>query len=357
MARQREHNYDVLRALSMLAIIVLHISGVWTSDMMTSVARGETDLWYPQLACVVNSLVRFAVPCFLMLSGAFLLGNPKNADYRSFYRKSLIRIVIPTLLFSVLYIAYQAVLLAWLGIGSPAQILDNALRGAPSYHMWYMYMLIVVYAFVPLMVRFAQSVSNRAFSLAAAVFLVLAMTCRWLSGDPWANWDIGQGVEYSGYLMVGYAIRRNARKDNARAILWLAVGVVLLLGVAWLEYRYQLMTGGARPGIWKNGVVEPFCLPVVLASVVVFTGFAKLDVRRERRAVSALSRLSFPVYLIHAFVLDLIQRFAALAGVPVQGWNWLVWLPVLFVFVTGVSLGLSALYQLWYDRCVARRRA
>ena len=339
----------------MLAIIVLHISGVWTSGMMAGVARGDMALWYPELACVVNSLVRFAVPCFLMLSGAFLLGNPKNADYRSFYRKSLIRIVIPTLLFSVLYLAYQAVLLAWLGIGSPAQILDNALRGAPSYHMWYMYMLIVVYAFVPLMVRFAQSVSNRAFSLAAAVFLVLAMTCRWLSGDPWANWDIGQGVEYSGYLMVGYAIRRNARKDNARAILWLAVGVVLLLGVAWLEYRYQLMTGGARPGIWKNGVVEPFCLPVVLASVVVFAGFAKLDVRRESRAVNVLSRLSFPVYLIHAFVLDLIQRFAMLAGVPVQGWNWLVWLPALFVFVTGVSLGLSALYQLWYDRCVARR--
>ena len=341
----------------MLAIIVLHISGVWTSGMMASVARGDAQLWYPQLACVVNSLVRFAVPCFLMLSGAFLLGNPKNVDYRCFYRKSLVRIVIPTLLFTAFYLAYQAVLLAWLGIGSPAQILDNALRGAPSYHMWYMYMLIVVYAFVPLLARFAQTVSNRAFSCVAAVYLVIAMTCRWMSGDPWANWDIGQGVEYAGYLMAGYAIARNARKDNVRAVLWLLAGVVLLLGIAWLEYRYQLMTGGKRPGIWQNGVVEPFCLPVVLASVVVFTGFAKLDIGKENRFMGLLSRLSFPVYLIHAFVLDLVQRFAMLAGVPVQGWNWLVWLPVLFVFVTGVSLGLSALYQLWYDRCVVRRLA
>ena len=357
MARQREHNYDVLRALSMLAIIVLHISGVWTSDMMTSVARGETDLWYPQLACVVNSLVRFAVPCFLMLSGAFLLGNPKNADYRSFYRKSLFRIVIPTLLFSAFYLVYQAVLLVWLGIGSPAQILDNALRGAPSYHLWYMYMLIVVYAFIPFLARFAQTVSNKTFCRVAAVYLVVAMTCRWMSGDPWANWDIGQGVEYAGYLMTGFAIARNVRKSNARAVLWLLAGLVLLLVTAWLEYRYQVMTGGARPGIWKNGVVEPFCLPVVVASVVVFTGFAKLDIRHGIRAVDVLSRLSFPIYRVHAFVLDLIQRLAVLAGAPVPSWNWLIGLPVLFVVVTAVSLALSWLYQRAYDRCVVRASA
>lgn len=356
-AGTRERNYDLLRVVSMFAIVVLHISGVWVSGMMADVAQGDTALWHPQALCAVNSLVRFAVPCFLMLSGAFLLGNPKNASFPGFYRKSLFRIVIPTLLFTAFYLAWQAVLLVWLGVGSPEQIFWSAVRGAPSYHMWYMYMLIVAYACVPFLVRFAQTVSVRAFACAAFGFLLIAMACRWTSGDPWANWDIGQGVEYAGYFMAGYAIRRSARKGTAGGIALVAAGAVLFLGIARLECAYQVMTGGKGPGIWANGVVEPFCLPVTAASLLVFAGFSKLDVRLcgKRRLLDGMARLSFAVYLVHAFVLDLAQRLMGLAGMPLRQLDWLVWLPALFVVVSVASFGLAALYQHWYDRCIMSR--
>ena len=60
----------------------------------------------PMMQFFFNVISRSAVPCFVMLSGAFILS--KNIDLQIFYRKSFFKLFLPTLIFSVLYVFYDA---------------------------------------------------------------------------------------------------------------------------------------------------------------------------------------------------------------------------------------------------------
>lgn len=97
MSKDRENNYDLLRFISILAVIALHISDQY-SDF------GDT---YKMTLTIWSKIVAFCVPCFVMLSGAFILNNEKNAYYSNFYRKSFSKIGIHVLIFSILYVAYH----------------------------------------------------------------------------------------------------------------------------------------------------------------------------------------------------------------------------------------------------------
>ncbi|MGL6298642.1 MAG: acyltransferase family protein, partial [Methanobacteriaceae archaeon] len=62
--------FDVLRGLAIVAVVILHISE------LALISTNPTNFSFPFLA-TLNASFRFAVPLFLMLSGALLL----NKDY------------------------------------------------------------------------------------------------------------------------------------------------------------------------------------------------------------------------------------------------------------------------------------
>lgn len=72
----RENNYDLLRLLACIGVIFIHASAPF-KDALTS---GEaiyigTSTFDTIVILIYNTLPRYAVPIFFMLSGAFLLSN------------------------------------------------------------------------------------------------------------------------------------------------------------------------------------------------------------------------------------------------------------------------------------------
>lgn len=82
MSNERESNYDLLRILSAFAVVMLLVSVVFLkfNDIK---APSNCSL----SVIVLNTLTRFAVPCFFMTSGAFILADEKNADYKFFIKR------------------------------------------------------------------------------------------------------------------------------------------------------------------------------------------------------------------------------------------------------------------------------
>lgn len=88
---KRKNNSDFLRIVSAIAIIMIHVDASW----MSAAVNVETGGYSLFIICVYNSISRFAVPCFLMLSGAFILDDKRNLNYRYFYSKSFKKIGVP----------------------------------------------------------------------------------------------------------------------------------------------------------------------------------------------------------------------------------------------------------------------
>lgn len=151
----RESNFDLLRIICAFAVVVIHVSAQFIGAMAGNPQYVGMEFHDVFNSTLWNVLSRFAVPCFVMLSGAFILANNKNADFSFFYKKSLRKFFLPLLLFSFLYYLYSNILIVGghfliqkpdvLSLGVFFEPLLNWFKGAPFYHLWYMYMLVGLY--------------------------------------------------------------------------------------------------------------------------------------------------------------------------------------------------------------------
>lgn len=241
-----------------------------------------------------------------MLSGAFLLANPKNQDFKYFYRKSFNYLGVQTIIYTIFYFLFflvcKSLAIAYKG-KAPIEILEpfiDLLRGKPYYHMWYLYMLIGVYIAVPAIIIIKDKLSDAAFSKVAWTFMILA-TISSLTHSALLCYDIGFSFCYIGYLLLGYEIRKRVTtKDNVKAFVYIGASIILCSLVGIVQY-YTLNL--EIPD--QLSVEENFSPLIVLGTICLFTGFAYLKVNIN---LSKLSSLSFVIYLIHAFILYVISQ-------------------------------------------------
>ena len=86
-AKERDYNLDLLRILASFMVIIIHVASYqWYSTKVNSFNWGVYNFY--------DSLVRCAVPIFIMISGVFFLSNKKNTNIKSLYSKNIFKLVI-----------------------------------------------------------------------------------------------------------------------------------------------------------------------------------------------------------------------------------------------------------------------
>lgn len=310
MERKRESNYDLLRIISAVAVIMIHVSASYLGAITSDELFGQYYLEHIYVSCFYNVISRFAVPCFVMLSGAFILADERNAEYSYFYKKEFRNVGILTLIFSGAYFACS-LLLEVPGVVSGGESMSSLLtpiwhlvKGEPFGHMWYLYMLLGLYLLAPAVIRFRRAIEEKTFSRIVWVFLVLA-SVSFVTSTHELNWDIGFQFYYLGYFMAGYEIRKWAleRKNNYKGICLILLGLAVELGVTYLRYRQAL--AGITDEELKYQLVLPLCPLIVIASVLIFAGFSLLNLRRD---FGKMSSHTFLIYLLHAGIWSVLVR-------------------------------------------------
>ena len=108
--KEREIKYDFLRAVAVIAIMMVHA--------IPAVSVNDKQWWF---AAVMQPLLLSFVGIYFMLSGMFLLDSA-TGDIMQFYKKRVKVIVIPFLFFSVLYYLYDVSrsleVLSWWGVSA-----------------------------------------------------------------------------------------------------------------------------------------------------------------------------------------------------------------------------------------------
>lgn len=347
VSQGRAGNYDWLRMISTAAVIMIHVSGTFFPNALKNLTEGSAVIEYPFWVCLYNTISRFSVPCFVMLSGAFILDDEKNANYRRFYTRSFLKLGVPTILFSVLYFLYQLTFCFvgnYVSLRNAVNLVWTSLAGLPMYHMWYMYMLTGVYALAPIVFLFKNSVSENTFYKAAFVFLALASASNWTTGSTLLAWDIGQSFEYLAYFMAGYSIKKlGGQKHNVQAAALIVSGLLVELWIAYLRYP-ETMTGLVVSD-FRHDYVTAMSPYMILASVLIFWGFTKLDVKGPPAWTWSLS---FYIYLIHNGIWDFTQKVLFYwNGMDFfERLNSALWIPLSVAVIFIVSAILSKAY-LW----------
>ncbi|MFC3996426.1 acyltransferase [Nocardiopsis sediminis] len=327
---------DFARVAAMLAVVLVH---VFAPVVTTVHSEFASPAWWT--ANAVDSMLRWCVPVFVMISGALLL-RPRDEGLRRFYTKRFSRIGVPLAVWTALYVAWEI----WRTGISPMEAVSDVLSGAPSLHLYFLFVLAGLYVLTPFLRVLVEHSTTVSLWWFAAVMSAIGMADQAISaldgvGEPNAATRF---LPYIGYYFMGYLLTRTA---PTRRAVWTA-GAVFAASVAATgagAAALALLAGG-----WGGtaAYVYDYLSPTVLAmSAAAFVLLRAAGTRLYGRTgtprwLSVLSSLSFGVFLVHVVVLYTLRD---ITGVPGSAHGMLAMAGLHATAVLTVSLLVTALFQ------------
>lgn len=324
------------RVLAVIAVVILHIA---TSYVTYDFPNQTTTWWLPPylnrenwwLGNVFDSAMRWCVPVFIMLSGMLLL--PKDEPAIVFYRKRMSRILIPLLFWVLVY----SLINYFFSEHSKKQIVSEALNGTVFYHLWYVYMLLGLYAVTPLLRKWVRywSLNHLLIFSLSLIFVTMIISPIILPKIPlFPGYFIIWTIKYIGYYFLGYCfIQPNFLQHIQNSILWVLyfISIVLTAITAYFMAKWF----GPDWGMYPYDFLSP---TVIVMSICVFTLFSKMKKpKRDNTWISVLNAETLGVYLIHPLFLGAFQKYLGFYLIK-SGW---------FIPIVGLTIATLSFAVIW----------
>lgn len=334
MNNRRVLYFDYLRILATFAVVVIHV-------VSTSWDHADTRTLEWNVYNLYDGASRWAVPVFIMISGALFLGRQQSINrlFKAYIRKMCIVFAF----WSTLYALWGYYITCSI---TTAEIFVRELI-VGRYHLWFLPTIIGLYLIVPFLDKIVEDKKNTFYFLILAfLFSFLIPQCIRILGfideelsqafsGLQASANIHFMIGYSGYYVLGYAL--NITKLSEKQI-----KVIYIAGICGLVFTIAATAVASILMHTPITVYGHFTINTLCVAAAVFT-FAKehfndyTSVSREKR-LAYLSKSCFGVYLIHLFVLDILSEFI---GLTTQSFNQFLSVPVISLLVYFISLCLS----------------
>ncbi|MGM9705629.1 MAG: acyltransferase [Prevotella sp.] len=358
---------DVIRLVAMLMVIGVHcIDPFYISPTLGSLPQ------YKHWAAIYGSLLRPSVPLFVMMTGLLLL-PVQGMTMREFYKKRITRILWPMLIWSVLYNMFP-----WftgvIGLpkeiigdffcyvqGNESQALADSLKDTAMIpfqfsfkenHMWYMYLLIGMYLYMPFFSAWIEKYgrnAERTFLVIWAVSLFIpygrAYISNYILGE--ATWNEFGTLYYfagfSGYLVLGHYLK----EGNSWSIGKTAVVSTLLFAAGYAVTYTGFSNATADPSATEQDMelYFTFCSPnVVLMTAAAFLIMQKIKISGKglRNALATMPKYGFGIYIVHYFLVGPAFILIGMLSLPIP-----LQVPVMTLLIfAGAYIITWAMYRL-----------
>lgn len=213
---------DFLRVLATLFVIAIH-----TVSYAVSLCQTQSTAYR-----VLTLLVFTFVSCnllFIMISGALLL-PVNNESAGNFYRKRLLKVVLPLVVYYIFYVCAKEGIPETLSLRHLPKLFLRIISGAPEEapHFWLIYVLVFLYVLTPLLRWIFQRVPDFVLrGLVGVIFLTNTLACYlplWGVKIPLLQ-RIAES--YAGVFVLGYYLACSEKKKAD--VFWLTAG-----GISWL---------------------------------------------------------------------------------------------------------------------------
>jgi len=289
MSAKRLEWIDLLRAVAIVGVVVIHAQGAFAES-----EHGSENWW---IFNVLNSVAHFSVPVFIMISGALLLKS--NEPLGLFLKRRLFRVLVPFLFWSVILFLGNIVLGRPMSRGAVVSSYLNDLAGDKiNFTHWFVHVLIGIYLAAPILKRWIEAAKKEEVEYFIAIWCLtlflgaipdfrLAVDLRYFSG-------------FIGYFVLGYyidSVQSDMRRRGLVAFIFIIVGSgFTILGNA----------------LYAERQFESCLMPnIMILTAGVFLLAKGLCVPKRfgiDGMVNVLSRCSYGVYLVHIVFISILNR-------------------------------------------------
>ena len=335
---------DAMRFLGVLGVVFVH-----TCDMvMFSGTATATEWWVANLA---DPLGRWAVPVFVMLSGALLLHPSRTESAKRFYRRRLARLGVPIVFWSAFYVLFSIHYTGW---GSPAWNAPNSvwkgiLRGYPYIHLHFIFRLAGLYALTP-MLRVYVRHAPRTLRVSMVLLLLGLGVGNWAVTAVLGSQTTAFSALWSflAFYLLGEVLR--GVQVSRRLCAWSCAGFIVcclgISGATGLVVHPSYDTFRPFPSV--DAMFYDYLCPLRFMSAV-FAWFVLASVFRARdsksraqRVAARLAPLTLGVYLVHPLFREILYKEGWLFARP----NVWVGIPATFAVIAALSIAAAFVIRL-----------
>lgn len=312
---------DLIKLIAIFLVISNHCT-----DNVTPLERSSD--WYVVWGTFYNSFTRPAVPLFVMVTGALLL--PIKLEISTFYRKRMLRILVPFLVWSLLYNLFPWItglmgldpmiindFFKWV---EPSQALGDAMHNvwmilfnfsSFALQMWYVYLLVGLYLLMPFISTWLKHVSEKEFKYFIAFWIVTLFMpyLRQLIGPMWGvcSWNefgtFYNFAGFSGYLLLGYYFKKNPITWSTRKLMFVTIPMFIVgYTITYLGFKSAVAVPNQT-----EAMVELFftccSINVFMMTIPVFLWCQRMTIKSSRgqHFLITMSNAMLGIWMCHYF--------------------------------------------------------
>ena len=288
----------ILNILAILGVITLHHNGI--AHIYSTERHWATALFF-------EVIFYWAVPIFLMNTGATLIGYRKRYDTKTFFKKRLKKIVIPLVFWSIVVYFWKTSV----GTLKPADsIFDFAklfFSDGIEYIYYFMFTILGIYITIPIFSFIAEKdKSDKTLKYIVCALFVTQSTIPLLFRLFGIALHPGLAINITGQMIfpiLGYLLSKNQISKKWRIIAY-------LLGIASCVFRYLFTyIASSNKGSIDKMLFDYSQFHSVLLAISVFIFIKQIKwekiFKNERsvKVLASVSSCSFGIYLSHLIVM------------------------------------------------------
>lgn len=283
--KQRLSNIELLRIISMLMIIMLHLlSFGGMLKTYNTISAKAIFIW------LMESLSFVAVNCYVIISGYFLVDS-------NFKLKKLLNIWIEVLFYSLI-IYFTLIFTNKIEFGYKALLKSFFPILLRNY--WFVSVYAILYILSPFINKLIHSLTKKQYSY--LVLIVFIFFSLWSTIIPPAD-TINYGGSYSIswficlYLIAGYLKRfysdKKTRKSICLCVYFIAslLNVIAYFGIKKLNIQFVL----------PDFLYNYYSITVLIAAISLFILFKNLEIKNKfiNKAINFFAPTTFAIYLMY----------------------------------------------------------
>lgn len=302
MNQKREYAFDYLRIVSMIMVIIVHVSNVYSRSF--GVISNKSFL----ISLGFNTISRISVPIFLMISGALLLDRSFN---KTKYWKRIIKYLILIVSWDIIYLVWE-----YLYLGITYNQLYRLLVNPYRAHLWFLYTILVLYILQPVL-KWIMDHANKQTKIVLFIiwilFSILSITNSFIAN----TFTI---FSYIGYFILGKHVYQWAKEKDLKKYTGIMIITIIICCMMSIILNYLFSIKYNR----FYNLFFAYRTPFIFIASVSFYVMMISNIKKEKISpiVNLLSSSSLGVYLIHGIFLDITiqsfyyQRVNSLIGIP-----------------------------------------
>lgn len=287
--------FPYIRVWACFAIVILHTvfaSTVYFADTMT-----KTEQTVSQLVC---DQLMWAVPCFLMVTGALLLSPQRQVPWEKLFKKYIKRIALALVAFTLIFqicdfIAgdQKTIVTGWL---------SNLLQGHSWAHMWYLYLMIGLYLMIPFYKMITEKATDKQLWGLVGIIIVFTSLVPIINMFGYeCAFYIPTAVIYPAYLFIGHLLyRKNVSVPLAAAVTAGCTAAIVVLSLL-----------RAKTDMDLSYMLDYASIFVVGQSAGVYSLMSNIK-RTSGKLLNSVDQCSFGIYIIHMVGVRAVMKWAGI---------------------------------------------